>query len=136
MLVKKPYILDFGQFGDEETGYYSHAEYAKSLPFEPERVFWMYDTPLDTSRGNIAHIASRMVLFPIVGKADVYLEDLAGKTHQFELAGKDKGLFIPEKTWQRINVSEGTVLLCFASEKFNKKDLVKDYRDFKKLKKR
>lgn len=136
MLVKKPYIVDFGTFGDEDSGFYSRAEFATSLPFEPKRIYWMYGTPDDTSRGNVAHISTRLVIVPLVGVASIYLEDLKGSSYEYVLKENNKGLFIPEKTWRRIGVSPGTILLTFASEKYNQKDRIEDFRMFKKLKKR
>ena len=88
------------------------------------------------SRGNVANIKTKTVLISIVGKTSIHVEDPLGKSYDFELEGPEQGLFLPEGTWRRITMDKGTMLLGFASEKFEEKDHIRDFRDFKKLGKR
>jgi len=136
MINKKPYLLDFGSIGDDETGYHSYAEYATTLPFEPKRIYWVYNTPEDLSRGNVANVDTKTVFVALTGKVKFHLEDAYGKSFDFELSSPSEGLFSPEKIWRRITMEKGSILLCFASNKFDEKDNLRDFREFKKVVKR
>ena len=132
MINKKPYLIEFGSRGDDETGYHSFAEYATTLPFESKRTYWIYDTPDGFSRGNVANMNTKTVFVALTGNVSLHLEDANGKSFDFVLNDPRVGLFSPEKIWRRITMDKGAILLCFASDKFDEKDHIRDFRAFKK----
>lgn len=130
MSSRKPYIIEFQELGNQEAGLLSVAEYAKSMPFEQKRIYWVYDTPENTSRGNTANIICKNILVCLHGSVHVRVEDLKNNSFYFELNKKNVGLYIPELHWRRIHMDKDAVLLCLASEKFDEKDYIRDFREF------
>ncbi len=135
MMQKKPYVIDFSTFGNTDTGVRSVAEYASSLPFEPNRIYWLYNTPEDFSRDNAANKKCKFVMVCIHGKVRIQLDDLKNNSFHFELESPDKGVVVPEFHWRRIQMDKHAVLLCIASERYNERDCIFDFRDFVKYKK-
>lgn len=134
MTRNKPYVLDFGKMGSEETGFLSVGEYASSLPFEMKRIYWVYDTAEDLSRGNAANIHCQNILVVMHGSAEVYVEDQKNNSYQFTLSTKSEGLLIPAMHWRRIRLDKNAVLLCIASEKYEESDYIRDFKAFRKVK--
>ena len=135
MSSKKPYLFDFADLGSDETGALNVAEFASTLPFELKRVYWVYNTPKDISRGNAANRASKYALICLKGTAKVHLEDMQSNSFHFDLSKPNEGLYIPELHWRRIQLSEDAIMLCIASEKFDQRDYIRDFREFMLLKK-
>jgi WxcM-like, C-terminal len=135
MVQKKPYIFEFGLSGNDEIGHLSVAEYASSLPFELKRVYWVYNTPINISRGNAANKICKYALVCLTGSAKVHIEDLFNNTYHFELSGPNQGLFIPEMHWRRVQLSTDAMMLSIASEKFDTRDYIRDFKEFMDLKK-
>ena len=135
MLQKKPYLIDFNTFGDSETGVRTVAEYAASLPFEPQRVYWLHKTPKEHARDNAANKTCKFVMVCLHGKAKIHIEDLKSNSYHFELNSTETGLVVPELHWRRIHLEENAILLCIASDKFLEKDCILDFKDFMKYKK-
>lgn len=126
----KPYLIELDELGNPEAGLLTVAEYAKTIPFDPKRIYWVYGTPENTSRGNTANKICKNILICLHGKAQVRVEDLKNNSFYFELTEKNKGLYIPEFHWRRIHMKEDTVLLCLSSEKYDEKDYIRDFREF------
>ncbi len=135
MLQKKPYLFNFSLFGSPEVGQLSVAEYASSLPFELKRVYWVYNTPVGHSRGNAANKLCKYALVCLTGSAKIHIEDLQNNSYHFELNNPNQGLFIPEMHWRRIQCEPNAILLCIASEKFDSRDYIRDFRAFIQLRK-
>lgn len=135
MLQKKPYIIDFSTFGDTETGVRTVAEYAASLPFEPQRIYWLYKTPKDYARDNAANKTCKFVMVCLHGKAKIHIEDLKSNSYNFELDSPEVGLVVPELHWRRIDLEEDAMLLCIASDRFEDRDCILDFKEFMKYKK-
>lgn len=135
MSAKKPYEFEFTELGNQENGLLSVGEFAASLPFELKRVYWVYKTPKDISRGNAANRTCKYVLVCLQGNAKVHAEDMLNNSYHFELERPNQGLFIPELHWRRIKLSEDAIMLCIASEKFDERDYIRDFREFILLKK-
>lgn len=135
MPAKKPYLLDFIELGSAENGSLNVAEFAASLPFELNRVYWVYSTPKDISRGNAANRSCKYVMVCLTGTAKIHVEDINSNSYHFELNQPNEGLFIPELHWRRIQLSEDAIMLCIASDKFDQRDYIRDFREFMLLKK-
>lgn len=134
MIRNKPYVLDFGKLGGEETGFLSVGEYASSLPFEMKRIYWVYDTVEDLARGNAANKNCQNILVIMCGSAEVYVEDQKNNSYQFTLTDKSQGLLIPAMHWRRIRLDKEAVLLCISSEKYDESDYIRDFKEFRTTK--
>jgi hypothetical protein len=128
--MEKPFLFDFSQTGDEENGLLSVAEHSQSLPFEPKRVYWVYKTPENVSRGNAANRKCVYALVCPKGEALVEIIDLKGQKSNFKLTDPNQGLYIPPMHWRNVSLDSEAILLCLASEKFDLEDYIRDFEEF------
>ena len=132
MNKKDPYIIDLGAIGQSNLGYITVAEELKNIPFEIKRVYWTYFTPNNVIRGQHAHKHLEQVIIAVSGIITFDLEDVAGNVKRFVLDSPQKALYIPPMYWRTIKFSHNAVLLCLASEFYDKNDYIRDYQEFKK----
>ncbi|HEY8401389.1 MAG TPA: FdtA/QdtA family cupin domain-containing protein [Cytophagaceae bacterium] len=133
--MNEPRLIEFDKIGDEEVGYISVAQYEKNIPFSIQRVYWVYNTPEEVQRGNHAHKTCQQVIVAVKGTLEVILENLEGRECVFRLDTPDKGLFIPEMHWRKINFSSDAICVCLASSRYDEVDYIRAYEDFQALKK-
>jgi hypothetical protein len=101
-----------------------------TIPFEIQRVYYLYDVPSDAHRGGHAHKDLKQVLIAISGSFDVVLKD-GTTTQKVTLNKPDKGLLIHNNIWREMeNFSSGAVCLVVASEEFDEKDYIREFDDF------
>lgn len=100
------------------------------IPFNIERIFYLYDIPGGENRGAHAHIECHQFLIAGSGSFDVLLDD--GKLKKLvKLNHPNKGLHIPPGIWSsEINFSSGSICLVLASHKYDEKDYIRDYQEF------
>lgn len=127
-------IIDFGKIGNR-SGNITVTENNINLPFEIQRVFYLYDVPSGSDRGAHAHNECHQLLIAASGAFEVLLDD--GKTKRQVLLNRPNvGLHIPPGIWaSEINFSGGSICLVLASHKYNEDDYVRDYKEFLKSKK-
>ena len=103
------------------------------VPFEINRVFYLYDIPGGLSRGAHAHIECHQFLIAASGSFEVLLDD--GRIKKTVLLNQPyKGLHIPPKIWaSEINFSSGAICLVLASHLYDEADYIRDYDDYLKL---
>ena len=103
------------------------------IPFDIERVFFIYDIPGGKNRGAHAHIKCHQFLIAGSGSFDVLLDD--GKTKKLvNLNQPYKGLHIPPGIWaSEINFSSGSICLVLASHKYDESDYIREYSLYKKI---
>ncbi|MFN4312833.1 MAG: sugar 3,4-ketoisomerase [Chitinophagaceae bacterium] len=104
------------------------------IPFELERVFYLYDVPGGESRGAHAHIQCHQFLIAASGSFEIMLDD--GRVQRLvQLNRPYMGLHIPPMIWaSEINFSSGSICLVMASMKYDERDYIRDYNDFLKAK--
>lgn len=132
----KPSVFDCSLFylpqvGDR-NGHITAVNNKIEIPFEVNRVFYLYDIPGGESRGAHAHKACHQFLIAVSGAYEVLLDD--GKTkRQFLLNRPNFGLYIPPGIWaSEVNFSAGSVCLVLASHVYEESDYIRDYEEFVK----
>ena len=117
------------QLGDR-NGHITSINNNIEIPFEVNRVFYLYDIPGGESRGAHAHKECHQFLIAASGSFEVLLDD--GKTQRQVLLNKpNMGIHIPPGIWaSEINFSSGAICLVLASHPYNEKDYIRDYKDF------
>ena len=101
-----------------------------SVPFNVNRIFYLYDIPGGESRGAHAHKRCHQFLIAASGSFEVLLDDGITK-RQVSLNRANVGLHIPPGIWaSEINFSSGSICLVMASEKYNESDYIRDYDDY------
>lgn len=111
------------------------AEVGKQLPFEPARIFFVYDVPSRKVRGEHAHKECHQFLICLNGSINVMIDD--GTIHQeLTLDKPDVGLWLEPGVWGvQYNYSENAVLLVLASYGYDSTDYIRDYDEFLEWKK-
>lgn len=105
------------------------------IPFDINRVYYLYDVPGGENRGGHAHKALEQVIVAALGSFDVVIDD--GRTKRtFHLARPYMGLHLPPGLWRELdNFSSGAICLVLASHVYDEGDYIRDYAQFKSLKK-
>ena len=122
-LVELPKIKD-------RSGNITAVENNIHIPFDVNRVFYLYDIPGGEDRGAHAHINCHQFLVAASGSFEVLLDD--GKVKKTIMLNQPfRGLHIPPGIWaSEINFSSGAICLVLASHKYDEKDYLRDYQEF------
>jgi dTDP-4-dehydrorhamnose 3,5-epimerase-like enzyme len=123
--------LDLKILGDER-GSLVAIEELKDIPFEIRRVYYIFGTKKNVSRGFHAHKNLQQLAVCLSGKCRMILDD--GKIREEAwLDSSDKGLLIGSMIWHEMHdFSPDCVLLVLASEHYDESDYIRDYDDFLK----
>ena len=122
-------MLKFDIKGDER-GSLIALESLKNIPFEINRVYYIFDTKQNIRRGFHAHKNLQQVLIALSGSCKILLDDGKNKQEVF-LDSPSDGLLIKDCIWREMfDFSYDCVLLVLASEYYNEKDYIRDYDKF------
>jgi len=104
----------------------------KQVPFNIKRVFYIYGTQTDISRGNHSHYQTKQYLVAINGSCQVTLDD--GKNKEtFNLDRPNIGLFQDALIWGSMhNFSDDCILLVMANSYYDPNDYITSYSDYLK----
>jgi len=105
-----------------------------NIPFNIERIYYLYDVPGGSERGGHAHKELQQLIVAASGCFDVVLDDGRNKK-VIELNRPNFGLLVVPGIWRElINFSSGAICLVLASHKYNELDYIREYADFVKFK--
>ena len=100
------------------------------IPFQIQRVYYLYDVPSNSTRGGHAHLELMQCLIALSGSFDVVLDDGQNKK-VVTLNRPDIGLLIPIGIWRELeNFSSGGVCLSLVSDVYKEEDYIREYSDF------
>ncbi|RZL47259.1 MAG: WxcM-like domain-containing protein [Pedobacter sp.] len=101
-----------------------------TIPFDINRVYYLFDVPSNSLRGGHAHKNLKQLLIAVSGSFDVVLKT-PNETKIITLNKPNKGLLIHENIWRELeNFSSGSVCLVLASEVFSEEDYIREYDEF------
>lgn len=122
-------ILRFPRIEDPR-GNLSFIESGNHVPFEIQRVYYLYDVPGGAERGGHAHKRLWQVIIAMSGSFDVVLDDGTGK-QRFHLNRSYSGLVVGPMMWRELdNFSSGSVCLVLASRPYEEEDYYRDYDEY------
>ncbi len=100
------------------------------VPFDIQRVYYLYDVPGGAERGGHAHKNLQQLIIAMSGSFDVILDDgIARKI--FHLNRSYYGLYVCPMMWREIdNFSSGSVSFVLASNRYDEDDYIRDYEAF------
>lgn len=119
-------ILHFADLGDER-GKLVVIEGAQAIPFDIQRVFYIYDSDPMVVRGQHANRESEFVLINVAGRSKVRITD-GREEFVVELNKPMMGVYIPKMIWKDMyDFSSDSVLLVLASTHYDGQEYIRDY---------
>ena len=125
-------LISFPALGDDR-GSLVALEGEKTVPFAIQRVYYLFGTKLDVSRGFHAHKKLQQVAVCVTGRCRMVLDD-GQKREEVWLDSSIKGVSLPPMVWHEMHdFSPDCVLLVLASEHYDEADYIRNYEDFLRL---
>ena len=122
-IVELPKITD-------ARGNLTFIEGGNQIPFDIQRVYYLYDVPGGAQRGGHAHKGLHQLIIAMSGSFDVVLDDGSNKK-RVHLNRSFNGLYVCPMIWRELdNFSSGSVLMVLASNKYDECDYYRDYAEF------
>ena len=124
-------LIDMDIHGDNR-GKLIAIEGTKNIPFDIKRVYYIYDTIPEESRGFHAHKTLEQLIVAIDGACQFVLDD--GKTREkVWLNSPNKALYIGKNMWREMkHFSYGCKLMVLAREYYDEKEYIRSYDEFLK----
>ncbi|MDN3658910.1 FdtA/QdtA family cupin domain-containing protein [Ferruginibacter paludis] len=122
-------IIGLPQLGDR-NGSITAINNSREIPFDINRIFYIYDIPGGEDRGAHAHKACHQFLIAASGSFEIELND--GKTKRTMMLNRPyHGLHIPPGIWAaEKSFSSGAICLVLASHTYSADDYIRDYQSF------
>jgi dTDP-4-dehydrorhamnose 3,5-epimerase-like enzyme len=125
-------MVDFPPLGDER-GSLVALESHKTVPFDIKRVYYIFGTKSEVSRGFHAHRKLKQIAVCVTGKCRIILDD-GSRREDVWLDSPIKGLLIGDLVWREMHdFSPDCVLLVLANEYYNPLDYIRNYEEFKEM---
>lgn len=127
--MKGPSLFTLSSIQDMR-GNLAIGECEKELPFEPRRIFMVYNVPNSKVRGAHAHKECHQFLIATSGSVNVILDDGESR-EEFILSNATTGLYIRPGIWGiQYKYSDDAMLLVLASHPYDASDYIRDYDEF------
>lgn len=133
MKKKESYkIVNFNAMGDER-GHLVAIEGMNQVPFDIERIFYVYGTSDEKSRGCHANKKTQFVIISVSGSCIVSVHDGVNKK-DITLDSQTKGLYLDKMVWKEMHsFSKDSVLVILCSEKYDQQEYIYDFKEYIKV---
>jgi hypothetical protein len=122
-------LIDLPRVTDPR-GNLTFVEAGQTLPYDIQRVYYLYDVPGGESRGGHAHRELQEFIVAASGSFEVFVDD-GTHTERFFLNRSYHGLYIPKMVWRELDeFSSGSVCLVMSSMHYDESDYYRDYDEF------
>ena len=122
-------ILDLPKIHDPR-GNLTFIEGGNHVPFDIQRVYYLYDVPGGADRGAHAHRNLHQFIVAMSGSFDVVLDD-GQEQRRFHLNRSYFGLYVCPMMWRTLdNFSSGAVCMVLASAPYEEEDYIRDHDQF------
>jgi hypothetical protein len=106
------------------------------VPFDINRVYYLYDVPGGEERGGHGHKDLYQLIVAAGGSFDVVLNDGVNQ-RTITLNRPYQGLYVVPGIWRELNnFSSGSTCLVLASDSYEVEDYIRDFEQFKQFKKK
>jgi len=101
-----------------------------TVPFDIKRVYYIFGTKENVTRGLHAHKELKQVMVCVTGHCRVTLDN-GDNRETILLNSPTKGILLEAHIWREMfNFSADCVLLVIASELYDESDYIRDYKEF------
>jgi len=122
-------IIDLPKIADPR-GNLTFVEGGNHVPFDIQRVYYLYDVPGGAERGGHAHKGLQQLIIAMSGSFDVVLDDGVDKK-RIHLNRSYNGLYVCPMIWRELdNFSSGSVCMVVASNSYDESDYYRDYGEY------
>jgi hypothetical protein len=129
MSIEQCKIVDLPKIQDPR-GNLTFIEGSNHIPFDIQRVYYLYDVPGGSERGGHAHKDLHQLIIAMSGSFDVVLDDGSNKK-RVHLCRSYYGLYVCPMIWRELdNFSSGSVCMVLASNKYDESDYFRNYAEF------
>lgn len=129
MSIKDCKIIELPKIHDPR-GNLTFIEGGEHVPFDIQRVYYLYDVPGGSERGGHAHKNLQQLIVAMSGSFDVILDD-GFENKRFHLNRSYYGLYVSTMVWRELdNFSSGSVSMVLASNKYTEDDYIRSYPEF------
>jgi len=123
-------IVDLPKISDPR-GNLTFIEGQSHVPFDIQRVYYLYDVPGGAERGGHAHKELHQLIIAMAGSFDVVLDD-GSERKRFHLNRSYYGLYVCSMIWRELdNFSSGSVCMVLASNRYDESDYYRDYEQYR-----
>lgn len=127
--MKKAEVINLPKIEDPR-GNLTFIEQLNHVPFEIQRVYWIYDVPGGQSRGGHAFRKQKEFIVALSGSFDVVVNN-GRSIERFHMNRSYYGLFVPEGLWRHMdNFSTNSVALVLSSTLYDANDYIRDLEVF------
>jgi dTDP-4-dehydrorhamnose 3,5-epimerase-like enzyme len=122
-------IIDLPKIHDER-GNLSFIEEETHIPFQIERIYWIYDVPGGQTRGGHAFKDQKELIVALSGSFDVVVKDGLVK-QTYSLNRSYYGLYLPNGIWREMNnFSTNSLAIVLSSTMYNEDDYIREYKEY------
>jgi dTDP-4-dehydrorhamnose 3,5-epimerase-like enzyme len=126
-------LILFPQVGDER-GSLVIVEGGKDIPFEIQRVFYIYGSDENVVRGQHANHTTDFMLINVSGTSKVKIVDGHNVAYVVHLDKPHYGIYLPHMRWKDMyDFSPDSVLLALANTHYDPTDYIRDFDEFLRL---
>ena len=112
---------------DKSWGALTPIEFPKNIPFDINRIYYIYNVEEGVTRGFHSHRELHQVLIAVNGSVKIKVKN-AFEEEVIELNNPSEGLYIGPLVWREMfDFKDDAVLLVLASDKYNEKDYIRDW---------
>lgn len=125
-------ILNFPDLGDER-GNLVVVEGGIAIPFDINRIFYIYGSDSEVIRGSHANLKSEFVMINVSGTSKVLIDN--GKERRIISLDKPRmGLYLKSMVWKEMyDFSPDSVLLVLSNEHYDPDEYIRNYDEYLKM---
>lgn len=128
--IQDCHLVDLPKIEDHR-GNLTFIEGGSHIPFDIQRVYYLYDVPGGAERGGHAHKDLSQLIIAMAGSFDVVLDD-GIERKRFHLNRSYYGLYVCPMIWRELdNFSSGSVCMVLASNLYDEADYYRDYEQYR-----
>ncbi|ECW7655064.1 WxcM-like domain-containing protein [Campylobacter coli] len=106
-----------------------------NCPFEIKRIFYIFDVPKNTIRGEHANLNSEFFFIALKGECKIKADN-GKKQKVFILNNPKQGLYMDKMLWKQMyDFSKDCILLVLSNTLYDANEYIRDYNEFLKVSK-